>query len=59
MSNQQKVFGGGKPLSESFGILSKVIFKDSQNRSAFSKYLSLFPGISYGAAYKVLQRGAA
>jgi hypothetical protein len=36
--------------------LSKVILKDASNRSFLGKWLSLFPGVSFGAAYKVLQR---
>mmetsp|Transcript_29934 Transcript_29934/g.36697 ORF Transcript_29934/g.36697 Transcript_29934/m.36697 type:complete len:304 (+) Transcript_29934:144-1055(+) len=36
--------------------LSKILFKDAQNKGVIGKWLSLFPGVSFGAAYKVLQR---
>lgn len=36
--------------------LNTVIFKDAAQRSFFSKYLSLFPGLGAAAGYKILQR---
>jgi len=56
MSNVEPIFVNGAPLGENLGRLSTVIFKDAQHKSTFRKWLSLFPGISFGAAYKILQR---
>eukprot|EP01083_Nonionella_stella_P035364 96525_1 len=55
MSNTETLFqpGGGR---ENFARLNKVLLKDAVNKSFFGKWLSLFPGVSFGAAYKVLQR---
>lgn len=36
--------------------LNQAIFKQKATAPLMTKYLSLFPGISFGAAYKVLQR---
>mmetsp|Transcript_88950 Transcript_88950/g.238153 ORF Transcript_88950/g.238153 Transcript_88950/m.238153 type:complete len:289 (-) Transcript_88950:276-1142(-) len=36
--------------------LSEVIFQDTKSGSNAAKYRSLFPGLGYGAAYKVTQR---
>jgi len=56
MSNTKPIFVQGSPLGENMGRLGEVIFKDAQSKSTFRKWLSLFPGISFGAAYKILQR---
>ena len=48
MSNQTRV--------TSASHLNSVIFRDSASASAGSRFLSLFPGLGYAAAYKVLQR---
>ena len=34
----------------------QVIFKEAAARGTLSKYLSLFPGLGFGAGYKILQR---
>lgn len=34
----------------------QVIFKEAAARGTVSKYLSLFPGLGFGAGYKILQR---
>jgi hypothetical protein len=36
--------------------LNTVIFKDKSGASVPKRFLSLFPGLGYAAAYKVLQR---
>ena len=38
------------------GRVGEVIFRDAVNLSAFQKWSSLFPGVGFGGAYKVLQR---
>lgn len=52
MSYQEKVFGTGDAMKR----LNKVIFKNAVDKGILGKYLSLFPGISFGVAYKLLQR---
>lgn len=54
MSNTEAIFQKGS--SENMSRLNRVLFKDAVNRGFFGKWLSLFPGVSFGAAYKVLQR---
>jgi hypothetical protein len=56
MSNTETIFQQGAKNSENMGRLSRVLLKDAVNRSFFGKWLSLFPGVSFGAVYKVLQR---
>ncbi|MDI1489247.1 MAG: high copy suppressor of abf2 [Ramalina farinacea] len=48
MSNQGKVTSAAR--------LNEVIFKDKAHVSVGQKFGSLFPGLGYAAAYKVLQR---
>jgi hypothetical protein len=36
--------------------LNSIIFKDKAGATAPKRFLSLFPGLGYAAAYKVLQR---
>jgi len=48
MSNQGKV--------DSLHKLNNVIFKSYADSPAGKKFFSLFPGLGYAAAYKVLQR---
>jgi hypothetical protein len=36
--------------------LSQVIFKDAASKGFTGRYLSLFPGLGWGAGYKILQR---
>lgn len=36
--------------------LNAVIFKDKASASAGTRAMSLFPGLGYAAAYKILQR---
>ncbi|ORY10538.1 guanine nucleotide transporter [Clohesyomyces aquaticus] len=47
MSNHGKV---------SISQLNSVIFRDHANASVPKRFLSLFPGLGYAAAYKILQR---
>lgn len=34
----------------------QVIFKETAGQGSLKKYLSLFPGLGFGAGYKILQR---
>lgn len=36
--------------------LNEAIFRESCNKTAIQKFGSLFPGVGYGAVYKILQR---
>jgi len=54
MSNTEAIFQTGS--KDNMSRLNKVLFKDAVDRSFFGKWLSLFPGVSFGAVYKVLQR---
>jgi hypothetical protein len=36
--------------------LNQAIFRESCNKTAIQKFGSLFPGVGFGAAYKILQR---
>lgn len=38
---------------ESASHLNKVVFRDAANASVGGRFLSLFPGLGYAAAYKV------
>ena len=38
------------------GRLFDVVFKEAANKTALQKWGSLFPGVGFGAAYKILQR---
>lgn len=48
MSNQSKING--------MTHLNQVIFKDAASKPVAARYLTLFPGLGYAAAYKILQR---
>lgn len=54
MSNTEAIFQSGS--KDNMKRLNNVLFKDAVNRSFIGKWLSLFPGVSFGAVYKVLQR---
>jgi hypothetical protein len=41
---------------ESASHLNKVVFRDAASASVPNRFLSLFPGLGYAAAYKILQR---
>jgi len=56
MSNTETIFGGGRSTSESMTVLSKTIFGKAYEKGFLGRWASLFPGVSFGAAYKVLQR---
>jgi hypothetical protein len=49
---QKKVVVKGETLSN----LNSAIFQKHANASILKRYSSLFPGIGFGAAYKILQR---
>ena len=54
MSNTEAIFQTGS--KDNMKRLNRVLFKEAVNRSFLGKWLSLFPGVSFGAVYKVLQR---
>lgn len=54
MSNKSRTTG--LTNAETIANLDKVIFKDAVNLGGTKKYLSLFPGLGFGAGYKILQR---
>lgn len=56
MSNTETVLKSGAGFDQNYKNLSRVIFKDSVDKGFVGKWMSLFPGVSFGAAYKVLQR---
>jgi len=56
MSNTSTIFQSGAPQRENYARLSKVLFKNDVNKGFFGKWMSLFPGVSFGAVYKILQR---
>ena len=43
-------------VGETAALLNKIIFKSKAESGILSKYSSLFPGIGFGAGYKVTQR---
>ncbi|KAG9290658.1 hypothetical protein G9A89_011621 [Geosiphon pyriformis] len=56
MTNTNKVFVPGAPLSQAMVNLNQAIFQKKAAASITRKYTSLFPGLGYATAYKVLQR---
>lgn len=48
MSNQSKIAGASQ--------LNQVIFRKTANEPFVRRFFSLFPGLGYAAAYKILQR---
>lgn len=56
MSNTEPIFGEGRTTAEGFNKLSRTIFGKAYEKGFFGRWASLFPGVSFGAAYKVLQR---
>lgn len=54
MSQEQLIQSGN--MSQSLSNLNVAIFKKEANAGFFRKWASLFPGLGWGAAYKVLQR---
>ncbi len=55
MSNETRIITVGS-TSETLSNLNKAVFKDASSLKPSSKVVSLFPGIGFGAAYKILQR---
>ncbi|CAG8551676.1 11991_t:CDS:2 [Ambispora leptoticha] len=56
MTNTNKVFVKGAPLSQGRHNLNEAIFRKDVNSSLLRKYASLFPGLGFATCYKVLQR---
>ena len=54
MSHQGRVIQSS--IKETTSILNTIIFKANAQSSAITKYTSLFPGIGFGAGYKITQR---
>mmetsp|Transcript_99531 Transcript_99531/g.171329 ORF Transcript_99531/g.171329 Transcript_99531/m.171329 type:complete len:304 (-) Transcript_99531:233-1144(-) len=52
MSHEGSIRGSPNPL----GTLNEVIFKKHAESGLFTKWKSLFPGLGFGAAYKITQR---
>lgn len=55
MSNESRVLVLNSASTTAVN-LNHAIFRDAYNKNPFSKVGSLFPGIGFGAAYKILQR---
>lgn len=56
MSNQATMRSPGMSAAMTMETYSKVIFREAHYGSAIQKYTSLFPGLSFAAGYKILQR---
>lgn len=56
MSNTSTIFQQGAPRSENMQRLNETLFRKAADRSVVGKWFSLYPGVNFGAAYKVLQR---
>lgn len=57
MSNTKPIFGvAGRSTGESMTELSKTIFRNAYEKGFMGRWGSLFPGVSFDAVYKVLQR---
>lgn len=54
MSHEGRVIQSS--IKETTSILNTIIFKANAQSSAITKYTSLFPGIGFGAGYKITQR---
>ena len=54
MYNKQII--NGSNLSEKKSNLNKILFKENYNKSFLNKYKSLYKGVNYALAYKILQR---
>lgn len=55
MSNTRQVIFT-RPLKVDTAVLGETLFQHNVNAGPLRKFSGLFPGISFGAAYKVLQR---
>ncbi len=55
MSNETSIVVMGSASSTALN-LNQALFKESYNKNPLSKVGSLFPGIGFGAVYKILQR---
>lgn len=55
MANETKVVVMSS-VSTTAGNLNHAIFREACNKNPLSKFGSLFPGVGFGAAYKILQR---
>lgn len=56
MSNSGAIRTPGMSASLTMHSYTKVIFREAHSAPALQKYASLFPGLSFAAGYKVLQR---
>uniref|UniRef100_A0A7S2IGR9 Mitochondrial carrier protein n=1 Tax=Helicotheca tamesis TaxID=374047 RepID=A0A7S2IGR9_9STRA len=55
MHNEMRLVVMASP-STTVANFNQAIFRDASAKSPFTKAVSLFPGIGFGAAYKILQR---
>ena len=55
MTNESRLLVAGS-VSMSASNINQAIFREAAQASVISKIGSLFPGIEFGAAYKILQR---
>jgi len=53
-----RIFRPDPPQIESASHLNKVVFRDAAGASVPGRFLSLFPGLGYAAAYKVCAQNA-
>ena len=56
MNSQVTVRAPGMSAAMAIDGYSKIIFREAHSQTAFRKYTSLFPGLSFAAGYKILQR---
>lgn len=56
MNSQVNVRAPGVSASMALDGYSKIIFREAHSHTAFARYKSLFPGLSFAASYKILQR---
>lgn len=57
MAHDAVVRTPGMPLAAAMSGYSRVVLRDAHsNPSLFARYASLFPGLSFAAGYKILQR---
>lgn len=56
MNSQASVRGPGISAAMAMDGYSRIIFREAHAESALRRYTSLFPGLSFAAGYKILQR---
>lgn len=56
MSNVSTIWTPGMSAAMTMETYSKIIFREAHTAPVLQKYTSLFPGLSFAAGYKILQR---